>query len=230
MASVPANSVSTLDLSEIRQSPRKWSIHWRRWAEEAKGGRDTMGLRLLFIRGLSFIAAWFRGDWIVSRVALTSICRNPPLPTATGRQSPVTRFRVCSAATRIHEFVREISAKETCQIIETAPFTRTHNSVLPRWIFSTLVDVAMLLLVTPYVKVIAMSSVAIGTRVRYTQRCQSRSQTDSSRTRTRRRADNFCATNEWRQEACRRIKIQRCEWNEMWMELKCGSEKILLFG
>lgn len=48
------------------------------------GGEQTCPRLLLFIHNvLSFIVEWFRGDWIVSRLAFTSICRKPStVPTA----------------------------------------------------------------------------------------------------------------------------------------------------
>lgn len=47
------------------------------------GGEQTCPRLLLFIHVLSLIVEWFRGDWIVSRLAFTSICRKPStVPTA----------------------------------------------------------------------------------------------------------------------------------------------------
>lgn len=75
------------------------------------GGGRTFPRLLLFTRDLSFIAAWFREDWIVSRLALTSICRKPSTVPTAGRPSlsRYTMIPCISAHDRIHANARKCS-------------------------------------------------------------------------------------------------------------------------
>lgn len=85
------------------------------------GGEQMCPRLLLFIHVLYFIAAWFREDWIVSRLALTSICRKPSTVPTAGRPSLSRYTMIPYISAHDHANSRNV---RTCQIIINTPHAR----------------------------------------------------------------------------------------------------------